>query len=231
VSRPRVLLADDHTIVAEGLEGLLSDEFDLVGSVRDGAALVDAAGRLRPDVIVTDLAMPTMNGLEAIRELRRQGNRARIVVLTMYADQQLADEAFSAGATGYLLKHSAGEELITAVHDVLGGGTYVTSLLAGDALPGPAGGPRRAGGRPARLTARRRQVLQMIAEGRTMKEIAATLNVSARTAESHKYQIMQALGARTTADLVRYAVQIGLVPSSLQLPLPLSEPPAGAGRS
>ena len=228
MTRPSVLLADDHTIVAEGLEGLLSDEFDLVGSVRDGMALVEAARRLRPQVIVTDVAMPVMNGLDAIRELRREGNSARIVVLTMYADPQLAHEAFRAGATAYVLKHSAGEELITAVRDVLRGRTYVTPLLAAEVLPSASGDARRPLARPTRLTARRRQVLQMIAEGRTMKEIAVALNVSARTAESHKYQMMQALGARTTADLVRYAVQIGLVPASPRLGLPPAEPPAGA---
>jgi DNA-binding NarL/FixJ family response regulator len=220
-----VLLADDHTIVAEGLEGLLSDAFKLVGSVRDGAALVEAARRLRPEVIVTDIAMPVMNGLEAMRELRRQGISARIVVLTMYADPQLAQEAFLAGASAYILKHSAGEELITAVRDVLRGRTYVTPLLAADLPPGIPEAARPAA-LPTRLTARQRQVLQMVAEGRTMKEIALALNVSARTAESHKYQMMSTLGARTTADLVRYAVQIGLVPASPTLGPSSGEPPA-----
>jgi len=215
VSRARVLLADDHTIVAEGLEGVLGDEFDLVGSVRDGAALVEAARRLHPEVIVADIAMPVKNGLDAIRELRREGSDARIVMLTMHADPHLAAEAFRAGAAAYLLKHSGGDELIAAVHEVLQGGTYVTPFIARDvraALAEPDADPLT---RSTRLTRRQREVLTLIAEGRTMKQIAAALNLSARTVESHKYQMMEALGVRTTADLVRYALQIGLVPTSL----------------
>lgn len=227
MSRARVLLADDHTIVAEGLESLLGDEFDLVGSVRDGAALVEAARRLRPEVIVTDVSMPVLNGLDAIRELRRQGIVAKVVVLTMHADAQLASEAFRAGAAAYVLKHSAGDELIAAVREVLRGRTYVTARIAKDVQAALAESDRRPAARSMRLTSRQRQVLQLVAEGRTMKEIAAALNVSARTAESHKYQMMQALGARTTADLVRYAVQIGLVPASPSLGTAPGEPPTG----
>jgi DNA-binding NarL/FixJ family response regulator len=228
MSRARVLLADDHTIVAEGLESLLSDEFDLVGSVRDGAALVEAAARLRPEVIVTDVAMPVMNGLDAIHELRRRGIAAKVVVLTMHADPQLAHEAFRAGASAYILKHSAGDELIAAVREVLRGRTYVTPLLPADVQAAIPESDRRPAARSMRLTSRQRQVLKLIAEGRTMKEVAATLNVSARTAESHKYQMMQALGVRTTADLVRYAVQIGLVPASPSLGRSSDEPPTSA---
>lgn len=215
VSRARVLLADDHTIVAEGLEGVLGDEFDLVGSVRDGAALVEAARRLHPEVIVADIAMPVKNGLDAIRELRREGSDARIIMLTMHADPHLAAEAFRAGAAAYLLKHSAGDELIAAVHEVLQGGTYVTPFIARDVRAALAEPDVRPLTRSTRLTRRQREVLTLIAEGRTMKQIAAVLHLSARTVESHKYQMMEALGVRTTADLVRYALQIGLVPTSL----------------
>jgi DNA-binding NarL/FixJ family response regulator len=132
VKRPRVLLADDHAIVAEGLGALLGEEFDLVGSVRDGAALVEAVPRLRPDAVVVDISMPKMNGLDAIRELRRQGSKVRVVVLTMHADPHVAAEAFRSSAAAYVLKDSAGEELIAAVHEVLQGGTYVTPTIARD---------------------------------------------------------------------------------------------------
>lgn len=220
MTRARVLLADDHRIVAEGLESLLSEDFDLVGTVRDGDALIAAARRLHPDVIVTDISMPGTNGLDAIRELRRQGITAKVVTLTMHADPQLAVDALRSGATAYVLKHSAGDELIAAVREVLHGRTYVTGLIAKEVRAAVAGVDARPPGRSVRLTARQRQVLQLIAEGRTMKEIAASLNVSARTVESHKYQMIEALGLRTTADLVRYAVQMGLVPTSPALPSP-----------
>jgi DNA-binding NarL/FixJ family response regulator len=203
MGRARVLLADDHTIVAQGLESLLSEDFDLVGSVRDGAALVEAAGRLRPDVIVADISMPRMNGLDAIRELRRQGIAARIVMLTMHADPQLALEALRSGASAYVLKHSACDELIAAVREVLRGRTYVTPLIAGEVRAAVGEGEGRHSARSMGLTLRQRQVLQLIADGRTMKEIAASLNLSTRTVESHKYQMIEALSLRTTADLVR----------------------------
>ena len=228
MARARVLLADDHRIVAEGLESLLSEDFDLVGTVRDGDALIAAARRLHPDVIVTDISMPGMNGLDAIRELRRQGVTAKVVTLTMHADPQLAVDALRSGATAYVLKHSAGDELIAAVREVLHGRTYVTALIAKEVRAAVAGVDARPPGRSVRLTARQRQVLQLIAEGRTMKEIAAVLKVSARTVESHKYQMIEALGLRTTADLVRYAVQMGLVPASPALPPSGGKPPRDA---
>jgi DNA-binding NarL/FixJ family response regulator len=224
--RPSVLLADDHAIVAEGLGALLGEEFNLVGSVRDGLALIEAVPRLCPDAIVADLSMPKMNGLEAIRELRRQGSGAKVVVLTMHADAHIAVEAFRSGATAYVLKDSAGEELIAAVHEVLHGGTYVTPTIAGDVQAALAQADQEPSTRSLGLTRRQREVLTLIAAGRTMKEIAAALGVSARTAESHKYQMMEALGVRTTADLVRYAVQIGLVPASLPGGTPSGQWPA-----
>jgi DNA-binding NarL/FixJ family response regulator len=211
VKRARVLLADDHTIVVQGLEILLREHVDLVGSVRDGVALVEEALRLRPDVVVVDISMPLLNGLDAIRELRRRESDARAVVLTMYAERQLAVEALQAGASAYVLKHSAGEELVTALREVLRGRTYITPLLAGEVRAPAAEMPARRPARSLGLTSRQRQVLQLVAEGRTMKEIAGALNLSSRTVESHKYQMLAALQLRTTADLVRYAVQLGLV--------------------
>jgi DNA-binding NarL/FixJ family response regulator len=207
----KVLLADDHTVVAEGLQALLKDTFDLVGFVSDGRALVEAAEKLRPDVIVTDISMPLLNGIDAIRQIRARRHDTRIIVLTMHHDTHLAAEAFRAGVSGYLLKVSAGEELIKAIREVAQGRSYVTTLLAKDLinlLIDAAAAPRE-GGSP--LTARQREVLQLIAEGRTMKEVAGILHVSPRTAESHKYDIMQALGVKTTAELVQSAIRMKLV--------------------
>jgi DNA-binding NarL/FixJ family response regulator len=218
MKRARVLLADDHRIVAEGLRNLLEDAFDLVGTVGDGHALVEAAAALTPDVIVCDIAMPVLNGLDAVRQLKRSGATAKIVFLTMYADVHLVAEAFRAGASGYVLKHSAGDELVAAIRDAFQGRTYITPLLPRDVAERLTDETSiRSGGAPG-ITPRQRQVLQLVAEGRTMKEIAALLAVSTRTAETHKYQMMQALGCRTTADLVRYAVACGIVPMPSQNP-------------
>jgi len=206
----RVLLADDHAVVAQGLEALLKKSFDLVGVVHDGRALVDAAEKLRPDVIVTDISMPGLNGLDAIRQIRAHRPAAKIVVLTMHQDTQLAVEAFRAGASGYVLKVSPAEELIRAISEVAEGRGYVTSVLAKDLITILLEARRHASGDPA-LTPRQREVLQLVAEGRTMKEVASILNISPRTAESHKYEIMQVLGVETTAALVQYAIRLKLI--------------------
>ena len=206
--RAKVLLADDHAIVAEGLATLLKDQFDLVGTAPNGSALIDAARQLRPDVIVADIAMPVMSGMEALRRLKAAKNGAKVIFLTMHADAELATEAFRAGASGYVLKHSAGEELVTAIREVLQGRIYLTPLITkeviatlSEAAPKP----------EVKLTARQREVLRLIAEGRRMKEIAAILDLSTRTVETHKYEMMRSLGVESTAELVRYAIQIGLV--------------------
>ena len=204
--RPTVLLADDHAVVAEGLASLLASEFALVGTVADGARLLEAAPRLRPDVIVADIAMPGMSGLEALRRLKAAGTAVRMVFLTMHADAQLAAEAFRAGAAGFVVKHAAGKQLIAAIHTVLRGGTYLTPELSQEVVATLAE-PRSSVGK---LTARQREVVRLIADGRTMKEIAAVLGLSPRTVESHKYDAMQSLGLATTADLIRYAIEHGL---------------------
>ncbi len=211
IAKTRVLLADDHAVVVQGFEALLKDTFELVGVVHDGRSLVDAAETLRPDVIVTDLSMPLLNGLEAVRQIRERRPNARIIILTMHRETQLAVDAFRAGASGYMLKISPGEELITAIHEVAQGRAYVTTLLSKDliTLLLEAGGNPRTVETP--LTSRQREVLQLIAEGKTMKEVASILNISPRTGESHKYEIMRVLGVKTTADLVRCAVQLKLV--------------------
>jgi DNA-binding NarL/FixJ family response regulator len=206
--RATLLLADDHALVAEGLATLLKGHFDLVGTVGDGSQLIEAAQELRPDVIVADMAMPVLSGLEALRRLKAEGIDAKVIFLTMHADAQLATEALRAGASGYVLKHSAGEELVRAIQEVVQGRVYLTPLLTKDVittLTEPTTQP------PVRLTPRQREVLRLIAEGRRMKEIAATLQLSTRTVETHKYEMMRALGVDSTAALVRYAIELGLV--------------------
>lgn len=207
----KVLLAEDHTVVAEGLHSLLKEDFELVGMVHDGRALLDAAETLRPDVIVTDISMPLLNGLDAVRQICARRPETKFIILTMHRDATLAAEAFRAGVSGYLLKVSPGEELITAIREVAQGRSYVTTLLAKDlinVLMDAAANPREGG---ATLTPRQREVLQLIAEGRTMKEVAGVLNISPRTAESHKYDIMQALSVQTVAELVQCAIRMHLV--------------------
>jgi DNA-binding NarL/FixJ family response regulator len=206
--RAKVLLADDHTMVAQGLASLLREDFDLVGTVGDGKALIDAAQRLRPDVIVADLAMPVMDGLEALHRLTAARINAKVIFLTMHADVHLATEALRVGASGYVLKHAAGEELITAIQEVLQGRTYLTPLIAQGVLTTLLAPEKQA---TVTLTPRQREVLRLIAEGRRMKEIAAILRLSRRTVETHKYDMMRALGVQSTAELVRYAISRGLV--------------------
>src|SRR5262249_54079045 len=209
MNKTSVLLADDHTIVAEGLRSLLEGEFEFVGTVGDGRALLDAARKLKPDVIVADISMPLLNGLDAVRHLKRDGSTAKIIFLTMHTEPQLAAEAFRAGASGYLLKSSAGEGLITAIHEVVTGRAYVTPLITKDMVTFYMDTAREPEQTTVKLTPRQREVLQLVAEGRTMKEVASILNISARTVESHKYEMMEALGVQTNAELVQYAIKIG----------------------
>lgn len=211
MSRATVLLADDHAIVAEGLASLLHGEFALVGTVADGAQLVETARRLRPDLIVTDLAMPGLNGLDALRQLKADGLAARVVVLTMHADAHVAAEVLRAGASGFVVKHAAGQELIAALHAVLRGRRYVTPDLAEDVLATLSEPPAPGAGA---LTPRQRDVVRLLAAGATMKEAASALGLSPRTVETHKYQSMEALGLKTTAELIRYALEHGLTPPS-----------------
>jgi len=200
MARATILLADDHAIVAEGLAGLLGQEFILLGTVTDGSQLLEAARKHRPDVIVSDIAMPGMTGLEVLRKLRAESLPSRVIFLTMHADAPLAAEALRAGASGFVVKHAAGEELLTAIHEALAGRTYLTPRLTKDVLELT----------KKTLTARQREVLGLIAKGRTMKEIAAELRLSARTVETHKYQMMEALRVSSTAELIRHAIEYGL---------------------
>lgn len=209
--RPRVLIADDHLLVAEALTSLLSPEFDLVGVVEDGRQLIEAAARLRPDVIVADVTMPHLNGIDALVRLREGGDRVPVVFLTMQRDVTFARRALEAGASGFVLKHSASVELVAALHAALEGKTYLTPQLAGEVLEAMKQGPERAADPADSLTLRQREVLQLLAEGRSAKEIAATLSISTRTVEFHKYQMMQTLGLHHSVELVHFAIKHGIV--------------------
>ena len=215
MTRPRVLLADDHTMVLEGFRRILESEFDLVGAVEDGKALMTAAEKLRPDIIVLDISMPLLNGIEAARHLKKSMPATKLVILTMHADQTYATEAFRAGASAYLLKRSAASELVFALHEVLKGRVYVTPLIAKDMLSSFLDrGPKARRQSPKSSTAlspRQREVLQLVAEGRANKEIAVILNTSIKTVEFHKSRIMQKLDLHTTADLTKYAILHGIV--------------------
>jgi DNA-binding NarL/FixJ family response regulator len=211
MTRARVLLADDHQIMAEGLRSLLEPEFELVGIVTDGRAALAAVEALRPDVVVLDITMPSLNGIEAARQLRAAGSPARVVFLTMHRDAAYAARALDAGAAGFVLKHDAASELVTAIRQALQGRTYVTPLIAADLLQAYR---EREPGQTTfdQLTPRQREVLQLVAEGRSAKEIARLLHISPRTAEFHKARLMQALGAGSTAELIQYAIRHGLTP-------------------
>jgi DNA-binding NarL/FixJ family response regulator len=206
MGRPTVLLADDHAIITDGLVRLLNDRFEVVGSVTNGNRLVAEAVRLRPDVIVTDISMPELTGLEALRQLKAKGVAAKVIFLTMHGEAHIATEAVRAGASGYVLKDSPGDELVTAIEQVLQGRTYLTPLVTKDVMAGMAVSPDG-----IQLTDRQREVLRLIVEGLRTKEIAEVLKLSPRTVETHKYELTQALGVRSTAGLVRYAIQHKLV--------------------
>ena len=211
MTRAKILLADDHRIVAEGLRGLLEPDFELVGIVEDGRAMLEAVGKLKPDVVVADVSIPLLNGIEAVRQLKKKNKNIRVVMLTMHLDVTYAASAFEAGASGYVLKHSAPSELITAINSALKGRTYITPLLAGELLQFHKQKPPGESSALAQLTSRQRQVLQLLAEGRCVKEVASILEISTRTVEFHKYSMMESLGLKSSADLVRFAVKHGLV--------------------
>jgi len=210
MSRARILLADDHRIVAEGLRSLLEPTYELVEIVEDGRQLVAAAQRLQPDVIVADITMPLLNGLDAVEQLRQSGCQAKVIFLTMHKDALYAARALRAGASGFVLKHSASAELLTAIQAALTGRTYMTHSIA-ELLDRVADAARD---REISLPRRQREVLQLFAEGHTAKEVARILHISVRTAEGHKAQIMDLLGARSTADLVQCAIRHGLIAPS-----------------
>jgi DNA-binding NarL/FixJ family response regulator len=212
MNKPRVLIADDHRIFAEGLKRLLKEDFDIVEIVADGRQLVAAAEKLRPDAIVADISMPMLNGIDAVQQIKKVQPAIKVVFLTMHPDVGYAVRAFKEGASGYVLKNAAPDELITAIREGLKGKTYVTPMIAGKLLRAyESGSPTQIEIDAARnLSSRMREVLQLLAEGHSIKEIASILNISAKTVEYHKYRMMEELGAKTTADLIRFAVKNGL---------------------
>jgi DNA-binding NarL/FixJ family response regulator len=209
--RPRLLLADDHLLVAEALKSLLSAEFELVGVVADGRALIEAAGTLRPDVIVSDVSMPLLNGIDALIQLRQAGDRVPVVLLTMHREVAVARRALAAGASGFVLKHSAPVELVVAIRAALEGRGCLSASLATELQAGRKAGLECCGDPLAAVTPRQREVLQLLAEGHPAKVIGARLEISARTVEFHKYQLMETLSLHTSAELIHFAIRHGLV--------------------
>jgi DNA-binding NarL/FixJ family response regulator len=209
MGRTRILLADDHTMICFGLAKLLEPHYDVVGSVEDGRALLKAADELKPDVVLLDIGMPLLNGLDAARELRKRMPCVKLIFLTMESDSYIAAEAFRVGAVAYLLKTSLPEELLRAIHDAMRGVSYVTPEI-GRAIEERFIRDPRVLNRPHQLTGRQREVLQMLAEGFSMKEIAYSLQIAHRTVRFHKYRIMEELGITTNSDLVKYAMRHGM---------------------
>jgi DNA-binding NarL/FixJ family response regulator len=213
MNKPRLLIADDHNILAEGLRHMLEPDFDVVGLVSNGEELITAAIRLSPDIIIADITMPEMNGIDAIIQLRAQGGTSKVIFLTMHRDVAYARRAMEAGAAGYLLKHSVSSELTGAIREVLQGRTYVTPMIAGELFESYRDAEPSVGKQSKRLTTRQQEVLQLVAEGLSAKQVARALNISVRTAEAHKAKIMDTLELCNTTELVQYAIRIGIIPS------------------
>jgi DNA-binding NarL/FixJ family response regulator len=209
MSRPRVLLADDHALLLGAFEKLLADEFDIVGQVSDGRAVVAAAETLNPDVVVLDISMPLLNGLEAGRQIKQKSRGVQLVFLTMNEDADLAAEAFRSGASAYVLKRSAASELMTAIREVVQGRSYITPLIT-EGVVGSLLNVDETKNRHE-LTPRQVEVLQLLAEGRSMKEVARVLDLTPRTVAFHKYRMMEQIGVKSTAELVQYAVKHHIV--------------------
>ncbi|HKT79730.1 MAG TPA: response regulator transcription factor [Vicinamibacterales bacterium] len=208
MSRPRVLLADDHAMLLEAFHKLLADEYDVVGTVTDGRALVASAKALKPDIAVVDVSMPLLNGMDAARQIKEVAPETRVVFLTMNEDVQLASEAVKMGAAGYVLKRAAASDLLTALREVTQGNTYVTPFLSdGMGMMSPAIEEDSA----AKLTARQREIVQLVAEGHSMREVAAILKIAARTVAFHKYRAMEQLNISTTAELIQFAIKHHIV--------------------
>jgi DNA-binding NarL/FixJ family response regulator len=201
---PRVVIADDHCLVAEGIKQLLVADFDLLEVVSDGEHVVDAVRRLEPDIVVSDISMPGLNGLEALKQLRAEGNETPFIFLTMHAEPALAAAAMRAGANGYILKFAAGKDLVLAIRQVLDGGIYVTPSVGARYLSCQLQEIHN-------LTSKQREVLRLVGLGLRSKQIAAELGLSVRTVEAHKYTMMQILGVHSTLELVRRAEELGLL--------------------
>jgi DNA-binding NarL/FixJ family response regulator len=211
MTRPTIVLADDHRIVAEGLKSILAGQFELVGVVADGQAMLDAARKLRPDAIVADITMPLLNGIEALEALRKEELEIPVVFLTMHRDVEYASQALEAGAAGYVLKHAAPDELVQAVRIALDGGVFVSPALAGELFQATRARPRDNDEPRVTLSSRQREILRLLADGGSAKEIANALDISPRTVEFHKYKVMESLGLKSTAELIQFAIKQGFV--------------------
>ena len=211
MKRITLLLADDHDVLMDSLVHILRRDFDVVGVARDGRTMIEMAKETRPDLIVADISMPNLNGIDAAKMLRQDIPSIKILFLTMHSDFLLVGDAFRAGASGFVLKSCDMSELVKAIHSIAKGSTYITPLLAEDLISILMTTDPRKPSRETPLTSRQREVLQLLSEGKTMKEAADLLGISARTAESHKYEIMRQLGIKSTAALISYAVRVKLV--------------------
>jgi DNA-binding NarL/FixJ family response regulator len=208
--RPRILIGDDHRLVAEGIAKLLQDDYEIVDIVEDGWGLVSAADRLKPDVILADITMPLLNGLDACEKILKSGSSSKAIILTMHHDAIYAVRAFKIGVSGFVLKNSASLELLSAVKAVLNGQTYVSAQMS-EQLAAYAQGSSKELDDSRSLTPRQREVLQLFAEGHSVREVAEILHISVRTAENHKAHIMSILGASSIAELIRCALRLGLI--------------------
>jgi len=213
MTRPRILMADDHAIVLAGLRKLVESEGEVVGMVEDGRGLVEAAQQLRPDIVLLDISMPLLNGLDAARQISKLVPESKLIFLTMHATPTYATEAFKAGASGYLIKRSAAVELKQAIQAVMRGQHYMTPLITKDVLAATLHSLEGQLSKPlvTSLTPRQREVLQLVAEGKGTKAIASILNISVKTVEFHKFRIMSELDLHSTAELIKYAISEGLV--------------------
>ena len=206
MTRPRVLLADDHRIVAAGLEALLAPDYELVGRAQDGRSLLELARQVQADFIVADISMPGLNGIDALRAMRREGLDVPVIFLTMHTEPAYARRALEVGAAGYVLKHAAPQELLQALQAAAQGGIYISHEIAAEVLAAP--GHRTDRDPASGLTPRQREIIALLVEGRSAKEIARLLDISHRTVEYHKYQAMEALGVATNAELIQLAIRL-----------------------
>ena len=206
MTRPRVLLADDHRIVAAGLEALLAPDYELVGRAQDGRSLLELARQVQADFIVADISMPGLNGIDALRAMRREGRDVPVIFLTMHTEPAYARRALEVGAAGYVLKHAAPQELLQALQAAAQGGIYISHEIAAEVLAAP--GQRTDRDPASGLTPRQREIIALLVEGRSAKEIARLLDISHRTVEYHKYQAMEALGVATNAELIQLAIRL-----------------------
>ena len=207
MTRPRILMADDHLMLLEAFKAMLAPDFDIVGLVTDGRTLIEEFARLNPDVVVLDIGMPLLNGLDAGRQLKAQRRSVKLIYLTMNPDPDIAGEALRLGASGYVLKSSAAQELKQAIQEALRERSYITPLITRDVVGSLT---QQRAPRPV-LTDRQREVLQLLAEGKSVKEVAAILDLTPRTVAFHKYRMMEQLRLKTSAELVQFAVREGVV--------------------